>query len=164
MSSSTIETRRIAPIFMSDSIEMKYIQIPSYIMNNEFDEDYEQNYTAPSLGSVRSSKEPSSYNHEIRLLVENAREYSSDQQENTIYYLPSACFSLFKNNIFSSIVDLSSVNSVIPESSIVTETSILRKYDPTTGLFSEVSINRQSDSVLSSLYTLYFNNSYKNHE
>jgi len=161
MSSSTIETRRVAPIHMSDALEMKYIQLPSYIINNEFDENYEQNYTAPSLGSFRSSKEPPAYNHEIRLLVENAREYSSEQQENTIYYLPSACFSLFENNIFSSILDLSSVNSLIPESSIVTEGSTLRKYDATTGLFSEVSINRQSDSTLSSLYTLYFNNSYK---
>ena len=58
MSSSTIETRRVAPIHMSDALEMKYIQLPSYIINNEFDENYEQNYTAPSLGSFRSSKEP----------------------------------------------------------------------------------------------------------
>lgn len=157
---STIETRRLAPIHMSDALEMKYIQIPSYIINNEFDEVYEKNYTAPSLQSLRSQKEPESYNHEIRLVLDNPKQYSSDE-ENTIYYLPSACFSLFDSNTFSSIIDLALVKNLIPDTIVQSENSTVRKYDSSTKEFTEITITRTSDCVLSSLYNFHFKDSYK---
>ena len=154
------QTRRIVPIHQNDSNEMKYIQIPSFIMNNEYDSIYENQYTAPSLNSIRSSKEPPLLNHEIRLLIDNPTMYNLNGT-NSIYYLPSSCFSLLKDNTLE-IVNLSDIKNIITDqSSIHSEQSTVTHYDSNTTLPVQTTITRSTDSILSSLYTLYFNNSYK---
>lgn len=132
---------RILPIDDTISEETAYLTVKGTIMNSTTDSN-----DAPSLYSYRNPEEEpplDTFNHEIRLLLEN---------NGSTYYLPSLCFALLEN----SILEVQNIENLPNERPMNSETN------------SVTNVTRVSDNILSAVYNFQLNNTYmddynKNH-
>lgn len=153
-------TKRILPT-NSDSNENAYMRIPGIVQNNMI--DIEGNLTAPSLSSPKPSTAPDSNNHEIRLTLENPTInpiIDSNQSTQSIYYLPSLCFS-FHNIVTNKLTFMLPNDQTIDLMQGHDSNSTNKIYYESFHYNNQIyTLNLENDGILASCYEFCFNNTY----